>query len=300
MLLLATRQGVLTCHWTLVALEGRSGSSTVDSRGAGQRCFQAHSASVTGISKAFLTPPGSYGRLRRSPLASGGILSFRVGSAENYISPELQQFLGCLDRTLREVFPDVAVVPGETNIFMACKEPGILTLDSDELVTRLEARGIKEDLLFIREYYLPFRLSEERKETLVSALATAKARTNTDLTPVCYYYDAVLWSKQFKDSSGAVLAGFSRVRPHWIAVAIAGAFAIALLIQRICPLAWGQKSILVAVGTTGFAEITIQVVTLLGFQAIHGYVYYKVAIIITAFMIGLTMGAAVMGRLMES
>jgi spermidine synthase len=233
-------------------------------------------------------------------MAPGGILSLRVSSAEHYISPELQQFLGCLDLTLRQVFPDVKVVPGETNIFLACKEPGILTLDSDELVGRLEARGIKEDLLFIREYYVPFRLSEDRKERLASALATAEARINTDLAPVCYYYDAVLWSKQFKDVSAEILASFSRVRPYWIAAAIAGAFGIALLIQRVFPLGWGQKSILVAVGTTGFAEMTIEVVTLLGFQAIHGYVYYKVAIIITCFMIGLTAGAAAMGRLMKS
>jgi spermidine synthase len=79
-------------------------------------------------------------------------------------------------------------------------------------------------------------------------------------------------------------------------VAIAGVFIVALLTQRLFPMAWGPKSILVAVGTTGFAEITIEVVTLLGFQAMHGYVYYKVAIIVTTFMMGLTIGAAAMGR----
>lgn len=232
----------------------------------------------------------------KSRLAADGILSFRVNSAENYISPELGRFLGCLDKTLREVFADVKVVPGETNIFLACKEPGILTLNSAALLERLGERGIKGRLLFIREYYLPYRLSEERKERLAEALRTAEARVNTDLAPVCYYYHAVLWSKQFEDISGRILASFARVRPLWIVSAIAAVFLAALLTQRLFPLAWGPKSILVAVGTTGFAEITIEVVTLLGFQAIHGYVYYKMAIIITAFMMGLTVGAAAMGR----
>jgi len=229
-------------------------------------------------------------------LASDGILTFRVSSAENYISPELQQFLGCLNRTLGEVFPDVKVVPGESNIFLACRSPGILTLDSEELIQSLERRGIKEKLVFIREYFLPYRLSEERRERLASALATAEARINTDLAPVCYYYHAVLWSKQFEDFSGRILAAFARVRPYWIAAVIAAFFGAALLAQRLFPMAWGPKSILVAVGTTGFAEIAIEIVALLGFQAIHGYVYYKIAIIVTAFMIGLTIGAAAMGR----
>jgi len=232
----------------------------------------------------------------RERLSPDGILSFRVGSAENYISPELQQFLGCLDKTLRQVFPDVKVVPGESNVFLASNKADALTLDSDVLVGRLEERGIKEKLLFVREYYLPYRLADERKERLASALAAAEARINTDLAPVCYYYDAVLWSKQFKDVSGKILVSFSHVRPHWIFAAIAGIVGIALFVQLLAPIAWGQKSILVAVGTTGFAEITIEVVALLGFQAIHGYVYYKLAIILMAFMVGLAAGGSIMRR----
>ena len=230
----------------------------------------------------------------REKMADDGVLSFRVSSAENYISPELQQFLGCLYKTLGMVFADVKVVPGESNIFLACDSPGVLTLDADELIARLERRGIKEQLTFIREYYLPYRLSEDRKERLASALATAEARINTDLSPVCYYYHAVLWSKQFEDLSGAILASFARVRPYWIIVAVTALTLAGLLMQRLFPRTAGPKSILVAVATTGFAEISVEIVALLGFQAIYGYVYYKVAIIITAFMIGLTIGAALM------
>ena len=231
-----------------------------------------------------------------SRMAPGGILSFRVSSAENYISPELQQFLGCLDKTLGRVFTDVKVVPGESNIFLACNRKGVLTLDADALLERLDQRGIREQLSFVREYYLYDRLSEWHVERLTSALATAEARINTDLSPVCYYYHAVLWSKQFEDVSGAIIASFARVRPYWIFAVIFALAVAGLLIQRFFPMAWGPKSILAAVATTGFAEISIEVVALLGFQAIHGYVYYKVAIIITAFMIGLTAGAALMNR----
>jgi len=46
----------------------------------------------------------------------------------------------------------------------------------------------------------------------------------------------------------------------------------------------------------GFSEISFQVVTLLAFQVIYGYVYYKLGIILTSFMIGLALGSWVINR----
>jgi len=48
--------------------------------------------------------------------------------------------------------------------------------------------------------------------------------------------------------------------------------------------------ILLAVATTGFSEIILQLVIILSFQVIYGYVFYKVGIIITSFMVGLAAG----------
>jgi len=234
----------------------------------------------------------SFFRTCAARLKPGGVLSFRLSSAENYISPELQQFIGCMYRTLREVFPEVKVIPGETNVFIAAAAPNTLTLDAHALIRRLSERAIQQQVLFVREYYLPHRLSEDRLQMLAAALSVEVSRRNTDLAPVCYFYDAVLWSKQFKDFSSSVLVWFSKIPPAILLAAVAVFFAGAAFVQMRAPRFWGPKSILVAVGTTGFAEITVEVVTLLGFQAIHGYVYHKIAIIITFFMVGLALGAA--------
>ena len=74
-------------------------------------------------------------------LLPGGILSFQVTASENYISPELADLLRCLERTLRQVFPEVAAIPGATVHFFAAKTPGTLTTDPRELVRRMRARG---------------------------------------------------------------------------------------------------------------------------------------------------------------
>jgi spermidine synthase len=236
----------------------------------------------------------------KNKLASGGVFSFRISSAENYISPELQDFLGCIHGTLNDIFPHIKVVPGEADIFLASMSSGMLTLDPAVLIDRLAERNIQNDLLFVREYYLPFRLSPERLQTLATALSVDVARRNTDLAPVCYYYDAVLWSKQFKDFSSRALASFARI-PFYLPLAAIGIlFAAGAIIQSVFPKQWGHTSILVAVGATGFAEITVEVVTLLAFQALHGYVYHKIAVIVTCFMAGLALGAAVTGRVADS
>jgi spermidine synthase len=46
------------------------------------------------------------------------------------------------------------------------------------------------------------------------------------------------------------------------------------------------------VAGVGLAGMTLEVVTLFAFQVLHGYVYAEVSLIVTAFMAGLTMGAA--------
>jgi spermidine synthase len=52
-----------------------------------------------------------------------------------------------------------------------------------------------------------------------------------------------------------------------------------------------NNSVLIAVMTTGFAEIAFQIVVLLSFQIIYGYVFYKLGLILTSFMIGLVLGS---------
>src|ERR1022692_4491862 len=50
----------------------------------------------------------------RDHLAAGGLLALQLRSSEDYISPDLAALLRCIQHTLRQVFPQVAIIPGET------------------------------------------------------------------------------------------------------------------------------------------------------------------------------------------
>ncbi len=75
-------------------------------------------------------------------LNAGGILALKVSSSENYLNEEARAFLRSVHTTLKEVFPDVKSIPGDTNIFLACNREGILTQDFQILLKRLKERRI--------------------------------------------------------------------------------------------------------------------------------------------------------------
>jgi len=233
----------------------------------------------------------------RKILKEKGILFFGITSSPNYISEEQRNLLVSLNESLKKVFAEVRVIPGDTNYFLGCKSKGVLTLDYQRLMERLNERKVKAK--YVREYYLASELSDERIDYLEGKLLPLpKVMLNYDFRPISYYYDMVLWSTHFKFSLARI---FKKISPKVIYIA-----AILIYCAILLPI-WLRKSrdevrpvaVLTAVATTGFAEITFQVLTLLSFQIIYGYVYYKLSIILTSFMIGLIFGGWWASKIIE-
>lgn len=222
-------------------------------------------------------------------LALGGVLSFQLHASENYISPELAQLLRCVQATARNVFPDVTVIPGDTAIFLASNRAGMLTISSEQMVTRLRARRLQT--AYVREYYLPFRLSPERVADMQQQLAPHPGtRLNRDFAPLAYYFDVTLWSGQFSETYGRWFvtlaeASFRRVLE----------IAILLMLPMMGLFRWrdgGKRgSAGFCVAAMGFTLLALEILLLLGFQAIYGYVYHQLAIIIAVFMAGMALGS---------
>jgi spermidine synthase len=222
-------------------------------------------------------------------LATDGLLAFSVSSAENYISPEQAQFLSCLHRTQRQVFAHVATVPGETCHFLATNRSAEISLNPDALVARLRHRGIQT--LFVREYYLPDRLNPWRTSYLQEVIRdTPEVRVNRDFQPVGYLYDMILWSTYFQSSFRDLIQPISRLS-FWHLVLPLGAIFLLIPFTLRKRAGCARLPVLLAMASTGLSEILFQVVTVVGFQVLYGYVYYKLGLILTSFMIGLVLGS---------
>jgi len=225
-------------------------------------------------------------------LNPGGIISLSLTSSENYLSFEQRELLRSIQRTMFKVFPDVVVLPGGVNFIIGQKPDGRnLTLNPSVLISRLKERKIQT--LFVSEYYIPYRLTPDRVDYLRKVLEKpGKVRLNRDYQPIGYFYDMTLWSSQFRQrTEGGRLAGWiTGVRTWHLAALILIVSAVGFLLARRLNRE-GISGIALSIGTTGFSEISFQVVVMLAFQVLYGYVYYKLSIILTSFMIGLVFGS---------
>ncbi|HYL15251.1 MAG TPA: hypothetical protein VEV41_19590, partial [Terriglobales bacterium] len=225
-------------------------------------------------------------------LNAGGVLSFQLRASEEYFTPELSAFLRCINKTLRQVFPTVTAIPGESVHFFAVKQGGLLATTPEDLLSRLQSRHIQTR--YVREYYIPFRMMPDRMLDLDRQIQPlADTPVNRDFAPIAYYFDIVLWSTQFNREYRRIVESIAEARFGRLAVASA-----VLLLMVAAAIRWfprraarirGSAGFCVAV--MGFTLMSLQVMLLLGFQAIYGYVYHQLAILIAFFMVGMAVGS---------
>jgi spermidine synthase len=228
-------------------------------------------------------------------LTPTGLVSFQLRSSEDYISAELGQFLRSIYQSLRTVFPEVIAIPGETVHFFAARQAGTLASGADELLARLHARNLPTS--YVSEYYIPFRMTPERMADLNTQMRPGPGGAkvtpvNRDFAPVAYYFDMALWSSQFNQ-------GYRRLFRTMAGVdfgAMVATFGVVLAALVVGGRFFTEKRyrLQLAAGfctaATGFTMIGLEMLLLLGFQAVYGYVYQQLALLIAAFMGGMALG----------
>lgn len=222
----------------------------------------------------------------RDKLAPGGVLSFVVPSAENYISDVLGQFLGSLAATLRRVFPEVAAVPGANCVFLASDAP--LNVEAVWLSERIAGLGLKNS--YVSPEMLPARLSPLRVAQLIERLSGQPARINRDLVPVSYYFHSVLWAGQFRGFESKILRSAVQVPSGWFLNAPLALFGLVLVFFAVAKRS-SPARYLVPIAVMGLTSIVVEFAVLVAFQANFGYVYGKIPLLLASFMAGLVLGS---------
>jgi len=218
-------------------------------------------------------------------LSKKGIFSFRTSSAENYISPQLQDYLSSLFRTLKNAFPFVEIVPGAVNIFLASSQP--ITLEYKEISQDIEKLELNNT--YINPQLLFSRLSPLRKDSLKQKILEGKGKINHDLKPISYFFNSVLWSTQFKGLETSLLTFISRSGKFWL---LDLPLILFLLFLTTAGLKRSRISLyLIPLFVMGLSSITIEIILILAFQTFHGYIYLGLALLFSFFMLGLCLGA---------
>jgi len=221
----------------------------------------------------------------KKKLTEEGVFSFRVPSAENYISFERQNFLASLYFSLKEVFPVIKIVPGSTNIFLASSYP--LSIEADEISQKIEDLNLQNT--YVSPHLLFSRLNPLRVNLLKEKISEGKKTINLDFIPISYFYNSVLWSSQFMGLERKIFSFLSNIRSFWLLdfpLALFLFFLFILWLKR-------RKSsfYLVPLAVMGFTTIVFEIVVIISFQTLYGYLYRRIALLLAAFMIGLSLGS---------
>ncbi len=230
----------------------------------------------------------------KQQLAPGGIFSFAVSGGESMLGPTQARFLGSIRKTLVQVFPQTLIYPGDQNRFFATDRSGVLLSDPAALADRLTERNLQ--LGYIREDTLQDALSPFRLDYLKSILeGSAGVAVNRDFFPICYYHNLMLWGIQWHAGLQKLLNFLADLKLQWlwIALAVAGVITVLLFWSGRCKF---RTAVAGSIFVSGAIEMVLQVVFLLSFQIVAGFVYRQLALIIAFFMTGLAVGAGWISR----
>ena len=227
--------------------------------------------------------------LVKQRLLPGGIFSFAVSGGESMLGPAQARFLGYINKTLLQIFSRTLIYPGDQNRFFATDMSGALISDSSVLANRIAERKLQ--LTYIREDILQDALSPFRLDYLKSMLeGLTGTAINRDFFPICYFHNLMLWSIQWHDVLQKFLNTLVDLKLRWLwtGLAIAGVIIVAIFWTGRCKF---RAAVAISIFVSGAIEMVLQVVFLLSFQIIEGFVYRQLALIIAFFMSGLAFGA---------
>jgi spermidine synthase len=251
----------------------------------------------------------------RHILRPGGAVAFcGVTAGENIVRDSVAlDYAACIYRTVRSVFSEIVVRPGDEFFFFAATQPGVVSDDPPILAARFEALGLQPDVL--KHSFERAEFPRERTQHVARLLAEAgeSAYLNTDERPVAFMLFLALES-QFagrairQDSARAsgggagmaagILRGLRSGAPQWFWLVVVGlllpsaAARAAFGRHRAVPWACG-----VAVFTSGAFGLAAEMLIVYGYQTQFGYVYRDLGAIVGLFMLGLALGGLVSGRL---
>jgi spermidine synthase len=221
---------------------------------------------------------------------------FAVGSsgAPDAVGEVQIRYLSSVHTTLRAVFPEVLVIPGDSVRFLATPTAGSLSRDPELLSARMRERHV--EARYVQDFFLQDLMSPSRLEFMESILRVRSGdRINTDFTPVCYFNGLLVWSSQIhpliEQSLSGLAENFKNVSP-WMVSAV----GITLLLLFLWSRTNEQRSIRLAVAIAGGSLLALEIVLLLAFQILEGFLYAELAVILSCYMTGLAAGAAVIGR----
>lgn len=199
----------------------------------------------------------------RKSLSSNGVFCMHLTTADNYVNKEGLKMLGINMSTLKEVFPHVLLIRGQSTYFLASPLP--LSLDIPGLLERSDV-----PTTYVHPDYLDAGHMQFESEQLTQSIQEQEEEINSDLWPRLFF--ASLLGIQAKSGKHSM-----------IVAGILSLLVFLFLFIRYSPL---KRAMYV----TGFTGAGMQIILIMVMQSFYGFAYMVAPMMITLFMAGIVAG----------
>ncbi len=209
-------------------------------------------------------------QLLKENINEDAVVSLSMPSSANYLSDEVKKLLSIIFKTLNSEFKNVLILPASEDFLIAS--------DNDltyKIIETIEFLNIPTE--YVNSYYFDDYLLESRSKQLHQQIDHS-ALVNQDFSPVFYQSQIQLWMSHFNIK-------------YWIPALVILLFSGFFFFKA--------GTIYKGVFAAGFAGTNIEIILLLVFQVVFGYVYAVVGIFIMIFMGGLAYGAYYFPRFLK-
>jgi spermidine synthase len=203
-------------------------------------------------------------------LSPGAVVCESLPTTSDYVSKTGGRTNSTLVQTMKTRFHHVLVLPGQKNYFLASDSSL-----SEEITSMITARGINN--VYVNAWYLDENSLKERSEYIRRNLVK-NAEVNSDFRPVAFFLQLHYWTSMFE--LNILTVGI---------VIIVMLFFVFFSLNRIS----------LGLFTGGFTASSIEILILISFQVIYGYVFLATGIILALFMAGLALGAFLFHRVIH-
>lgn len=233
-------------------------------------------------------------RMTKQRLNRGGLLCFLLPGSTVYLGKELIDLNAVLIQTAEQMFPYIRVIPGDMNLVLASADKDVTMITQEMLIQRMLDRSLS--LHALSDFHIQYKFDDLRLDWYHSQIAKAgKMPPNQDFSPSALYYDLAFWNSVHSPEFAKIFAWLKRLRLGYMMAAFALIVAVFLVAQRFR--ATDKPGFVVLpIMATGFTGMGVDIVLVLTFQTVYGYIYHWIGLLITAFMVGLTCGGTWMIR----
>jgi spermidine synthase len=200
--------------------------------------------------------------LLKSRLNPGAVVSLTLASTADYVSENAGRLNAVIFQTLRSVFENVIILPGQKNYFICSDRPV-----STDIAAMIGRKGIQTQ--YVNAYYLDDDLLRDRSSYIVSHLPVTE-EINKDSRPIAFFRQISYWTSFFGTNIKII--------------------ALVLIVFLIL-LGFVLNPVSFGLFTGGFTASSIEIIILLVSQVAFGFVYQMYGLIVTIFMTGLAGGS---------